>query len=138
MDESRFGLHSVVRHCWGLRGQRVVKPFQQRFDWEYLYGAVDILSGEPVFCHLPTVSCETVWTFLRERVQTAPEAHHVVLWDGAKFHSPRPSGKRNGPVWPKSMCSSCRPTARSSIPRRKSGIRSKTPYATRSLEALRS
>ena len=93
MDESRFGLHTVVRHCWGLRGKRVIKPFQQRFDWEYLYGAVDILSGEPVFCHMPTVSCEAVWTFLGELVQTDPGAHHVILWDGAGFHQPPPAGE---------------------------------------------
>ena len=91
--QSRFGLHTVVRHCWGLRGQRVIKPFQQRFDWEYLYGAVDILSGEPVFCHMPTVSCEAVWTFLGELVQTDPGAHHVILWDGAGFHQPPPAGE---------------------------------------------
>jgi len=100
MDESRFGLHSVTRHCWGLRGHRVVKPFQQRFEWEYLYGAVDILSGEPVFCHLPTVSCEAVWVFQRELVKTAPDAHHVILWDGAGFHQPAPTGKQeSGEDW---------------------------------------
>ena len=96
MDESRFGLHTVVRRCWGLRGNRVVKPFQQRFDWEYLYGAVDILTGEPVFCHLPTVSCEAVWQFLGELVKTDPAAHHVVLWDGAGFHQPP---DHNDPEW---------------------------------------
>lgn len=98
MDECRFGLHTITRHCWGLRGKRVVKPFQQRFDWEYLYGAVDILSGEPVFCHMPTVGCEAVWTFLEEVVRTSPGAHHVILWDGAGFHQPppMPSAHQNG------------------------------------------
>lgn len=96
MDESGFGLHTVVRRCWGLRGTRVVKPFQQRFDCEYLYGAVDILTGEPVFCHLPTVSCEAVWQFLGELVKTDLAAHYVVLWDGAGFHQPP---EHNDPEW---------------------------------------
>lgn len=99
MDESRFGLHSVTRHCWGLRGHRVVKPFQQRFEWEYLYGAVDILTGEPVFCHLPTVSCDAVWTFLRELVKTDSAAHHIILWDGAGFHQPPPAASEPEPEW---------------------------------------
>ena len=52
-----------------------------------------ILSGEPVFCHRPTVSCEAVWTFLGELVQTDPGAHHVILWDGAGFHQSSPAGE---------------------------------------------
>ena len=71
MDESRFGLHTIVRHCWGLRDRRIVRPFQQKFDWDYVYGAISILDGEPVFCHLPTVSCEAVWEFLPDRANTA-------------------------------------------------------------------
>ncbi len=96
MDESRFGLHTVVKRCWGLPGARVIKPFAQRFEWEYLYGAIDIITGEPVFCHLPTVSCEGVWRFLEEVVATEPGAHHVVLWDGAGFHQQPNAGD---PEW---------------------------------------
>jgi transposase len=79
MDESRFGLHSVVRRCWGLRSVRVVKPVTQKYEWDYLYGAIDVLNGEPV------------WEFLRQLVATQPEAYHVVLWDGAGFHQPPPA-----------------------------------------------
>ena len=88
MDEARFGPRTAVRRCWGLRGTRVVKPAQQRFEWEYVYGAVDVLTGEPVFCHMPAVSAQATGGFLREIVKTDPEAHHVVLWDGAGFHRP--------------------------------------------------
>ena len=90
LDEARFGLHTVVRHCWGLRGERVVRPFQQRFEWEYLYGAIGVLDGEAVFCHMPTVTCETSWEFLRQIAKTQPDSHHVILWDGAGFHQPPP------------------------------------------------
>ena len=96
MDESRFGLHTVVRRCWGLKGKRVVKPVQQRYEWDYVYGAVDIMTGEPVFCHLPTVSCEAAGQFLGELVKLEPEAHHVVLWDGAGFHQAPDS---QNPAW---------------------------------------
>lgn len=93
-SQPRFGLHTIVRHCWGLRGERVVRPFQQKFDWDYVYGAISVLDGEPVFCHLPTVTCEAVWEFLRQLVQTQPDAHHVVLWDGAGLI--RPAGSPCG------------------------------------------
>ena len=90
MDEARFGLHTIVKHCWGLKGVRVVKRFQQRFDFDYLYGAINVQTGAPVFCHMPSVTCEITWEFLRELTKTAPDAHHVVLWDGAGFHQPPP------------------------------------------------
>ncbi|RYD25785.1 MAG: IS630 family transposase [Verrucomicrobiaceae bacterium] len=88
MDESRFGLHTVVRRCWGLPGIRVVKSFQQRFEWEYLYGSINIITGEPVFYHMPEVTCVAVNLFLGEIAAGDPDAHHVVLWDGAGFHQP--------------------------------------------------
>ena len=90
MDEARFGLHTLVKHCWGLKGVRVVKRFQQRFDFDYLYGAINVQSGAPVFAHMPSVTCEITWEFLRELTKTAPNSHHVVLWDGAGFHQPPP------------------------------------------------
>ena len=46
------------------------------------------MTGEPVSCHLPSVSCEAVWQCPSELVKTGPSAHHVVLWDGAGFHQP--------------------------------------------------
>ena len=57
-----------------------------------------MLSGDPVFCHGPTVSCEAVWTFLGELVRTAPGAHHVILWDGAGFHQPLPCCPKFNPT----------------------------------------
>ncbi len=31
-DEGRFGLHTVVRRCWGLRGVRVVKTNRKKYQ----------------------------------------------------------------------------------------------------------
>jgi 4-hydroxy-tetrahydrodipicolinate synthase len=49
-DESRFGLHTQSQRCWALRGQRVVIPQQQRYEWEYVYGALEVLEGGAQFC----------------------------------------------------------------------------------------
>jgi len=41
-DEMRTGLHSVLRRAWGLPGVRIVKKVEQRFEWEYVYGALEV------------------------------------------------------------------------------------------------
>ena len=47
-------------------------------------------SRVPVFAHMPSVTCEITWEFLRGLTKTAPNSHHVVPWDGAGFHQPPP------------------------------------------------
>lgn len=55
MDEARFGLHSQTRRGRGLRGVPVVMPRQHRYEWEYLYGALEVVEGQSCFAFLPTV-----------------------------------------------------------------------------------
>lgn len=85
-DESRFGLHTQSRRCWGLRGQRVVVAREQRYEWEYVYGAVEVLEGGAQFRYLPSVSLEFSHGFLEQIAASDPEAEHVVIWDQAGFH----------------------------------------------------
>jgi len=88
-DESRFGLHTQSRRCWALRGQRVVLAREQRYEWEYVYGAVEVVEGLAQFQFLPSVSLELSRGFLHQIAQSDPQAEHVVIWDQAGFH-PRP------------------------------------------------
>ncbi len=88
-DESRFGLHTQSRRCWALRGQRVVLAREQRYEWEYVYGAVAVVQGQAQFQFLPSVSLELSRGFLQQIAQSDPKAEHVVIWDQAGFH-PRP------------------------------------------------
>ncbi|MCF7848052.1 MAG: transposase [Kiritimatiellales bacterium] len=92
-DEARYGLHSAHRRCWGLRGSRVVKPSQQKYEWSYVYGALEVVEGGGVFCYMPTVTLEHAQAFLEQIAQSDPEAEHVVIWDGAGFHH-RPGDER--------------------------------------------
>ena len=85
-DEARYGLHSAQRRCWGLRGLRIVKPAQQKYQWGYVFGALEITEGDGVFCYLPTVTLEHTQTFLEQLVKHDPDSEHVVIWDGAGFH----------------------------------------------------
>lgn len=88
-DESRFGLHTQSRRCWALRGQRVVLAREQRYEWEYVYGAVEVVEGLAQFQFLPSVSLALSRGFLQQIAASDPQAEHVVIWDQAGFH-PRP------------------------------------------------
>lgn len=88
-DEARFGLHTQSRRCWALRGQRVVLAQEQRYEWEYVYGAVEVVEGLAEFQFLPSVSLELSGGFLQQLADSDVQAEHVVIWDQAGFH-PRP------------------------------------------------
>jgi transposase len=88
-DEARFGLHTQSRRCWALRGQRVVLAQEQRYEWEYVYGAVEVVEGLAEFQFLPAVSLELSCGFLQQLADSDAQAEHVVIWDQAGFH-PRP------------------------------------------------
>ena len=88
-DEARFGLHTQSRRCWALRGQRVVLAQQQRYEWEYVYGAVEVVEGLAEFQFLPSVSLELSRGFLQQLADSDARAEHIVIQDQAGFH-PRP------------------------------------------------
>lgn len=85
-DEMRFGLQSVVRRAWGLRGIRIVKPVQQRYEWGYVYGALEVNGEGAQFSYLPTVSKEATRLHLKQISQSDPDSVHILIWDGAGFH----------------------------------------------------
>lgn len=88
-DEARFGLPTQSRRCWALRGQRVVVAREQRYEWEYVDGAVEVVAGQAQFQFLPAVSLELSRGFLQQLAASDPAAEPVVIWDQAGFH-PRP------------------------------------------------
>jgi len=87
-DEARFGLHTEHRRMWGLRGVRVIVPHQQKYEWDYTYGAVEVTRAGSVFCFQSTVHQEASGKFLEQIVAHDPAAIHVVIQDGAGFHLP--------------------------------------------------
>ena len=72
-----------------LRGQRVVLAQEQRYQWEYVCGAIEVVEGLAQFRFLPWVSLELSRGFLQQIADSDPQAEHVVIWDQAGFH-PRP------------------------------------------------
>jgi len=86
-DEHRYGLIPVLRKCWTLHGLRPTAPYQTKYEWSYLYSALEV-DGENAaeFLCLPEVSLSMSRLFLERLAARDPEAEHVVIWDQAGFH----------------------------------------------------
>ena len=86
-DEHRYGLIPVVRKCWTLRGERPTAPYQTKYEWGYLYSALEV-DGENAaeFLCLPRVDLEMSRMFLEHVAACDPQAEHVVIQDQAGFH----------------------------------------------------
>lgn len=86
-DEHRYGLIPVVRRCWSLRGLRPVAPYQTKYEWGYLYSALEVDGDNAAeFLCLPGVSLELSQLFLAHLSAQDPQAEHVIIWDQAGFH----------------------------------------------------
>lgn len=89
-DEHRDGLIPVVRRCWTLRGLRPTAPYQTKYEWGYLYSALEVDGDNAAeFACLPGVSLALSHLFLERLAARDPAAEHVVIWDQAGFH-PQP------------------------------------------------
>ena len=101
-DEHRYGLISVLRRCWGLRGERVTAPYQTKYVWGYLHSALEVdgqHAAQALFSS--SVNLETSGKFLEQIAQSDPQAQHVVIWDLGRLSSAR---------WPR-RCAGWRPPA---------------------------
>lgn len=86
MDEARFGLHTEIRRLWALKGKRPVVTRQIKYEWDYLYGSLDVIGGQAHFCQIPAVNQEWDHRYLLDLTLTDPDAVHVVIRDQAGFH----------------------------------------------------
>ena len=85
-DEMRFGLQSVVRKAWGRKGIRIVKTVQQKYEWGYTYGALEVGGkNDAEFSYLPTVSKVATRLHLEQISRSDPSSVHVLIWDVNSF-----------------------------------------------------
>jgi len=94
-DEMRYGLHPLLRKMWSLIGHRVVAPVNRRFQWGYLFGAIEVGGGESEFLYTDGVVKQFDFEFLKQISSTAPECEHVVIGDGAGFHHKEDGSREN-------------------------------------------
>ena len=86
MDEARFGLHTEMRRLWGVKGQRPVVTRQIKYEWDYLYGSLDVVSGQAHFCQFPSINLEWDHAYLNDLTKTNSDVIHVIIRDQAGFH----------------------------------------------------
>lgn len=76
-----------MTRCWGLRGSRPTAVQQTEYEWVYLFGAVNPITGESSALLAPTVNTEYMnhhLRFLSE--QAGPEVQVILVLDRAGWH----------------------------------------------------
>ena len=86
-DEARVGQQGTLTRRWGLRGSRPTAIKQTEYEWVYLFGAVNPITGDSSALLAPTVNTESMnhhLRFISERVE--PDIHVVLVLDQAGWH----------------------------------------------------
>jgi transposase len=90
MDEARFGQQGTITDVWARTGSRPRAVRQTRYEWVYLYAAVEPATGESAALVAPYVNTGTMNAFLkildRER---RDDEHFVLIMDQAGWHKSR-------------------------------------------------
>jgi len=85
-DESRFGLITDIGRKWTIRGVKPIIPYQQKYEYFYLYQSTDIKTGEDFsmfMSHLDTISLNE---YLKELSERFKNEKIVLIMDNASFH----------------------------------------------------
>lgn len=87
-DEARLGLKPVLRRVWTKRGHRRTGRVEPRYEWLWIYAAVEPLTGQVFWLLLPRLDADCVQLFLDEFARTQVQAGNriVLVWDGAPAH----------------------------------------------------
>ena len=85
-DESRFGILPVVQRRITSCGVKPVATVDYQYDWFYLYGAVEPLTGDGLFLQLPRLTGECFQIFIDEFSATFPDTLNVMVLDNGRFH----------------------------------------------------
>jgi DDE superfamily endonuclease len=84
-DEQRIGLRGTTRRVWGRRGTKVRQRLQLRYEWAYLFAAVDARAGTIWWDWLPTMKAADLEPVVAElRARGLLDA---LVWDGAPSHA---------------------------------------------------
>ena len=146
-DEMRFGLQPVTRRVWARRGVEVVLPVEPRYEWGYTYGALEVCGDGAEFAVASAPPCGLPFGRLSRSARLCTPTgsawkRAVAFWSKSDGVRPRrcTSSLRTEPASTTAkdlrncppMCgsSTCRPTARNSIPSKDSGTSSRIASAT--------
>ena len=85
-DESRFGILPTVQRRITASGVKPVAVVDYQYDWFYLYGAVEPLTGDGFFPELPRLTGECFQIFIDELSATFPHTLNAMVLDNGRFH----------------------------------------------------
>ena len=86
-DEARIGQKGTLTRVWAPRGGRPTLVRQCEYDWLYLWGAVDPMTGDSVAMITPTVSTELMQGFIDGLSgHVKADEHAVLVLDNAGWH----------------------------------------------------
>lgn len=87
MDEARFGQQGTLTRVWAKKGSRPTAVKQTRYEWVYLYAAVEPATGASVALQAPGVNTGTMNVFLKMMSsELGPMDHAVLIMDQAGWH----------------------------------------------------
>jgi DDE superfamily endonuclease len=90
MDEARVGQKGRACHRWWTRGRRPPGRGDGRFEWAYLFAAVEPTTGAGVALVLPEATTAAMNLFLAAfAAELAEDVHAVLVLGGAGWHGAR-------------------------------------------------
>ena len=85
-----MGQKGRLCHRWWRKGHRPPGRCDKRFEWAYIFAAVEPATGADVALVLPEATTTTMRLFLAEFAAALPEdVHAVLVLDGAGWHGAR-------------------------------------------------
>lgn len=85
-DESRFGLITDVSRKWTIKGIKPIIPYQQKYEYFYLYQSTDIKTGEDFSMFLSGLDTEFINIYLEKLSEKFKDKKIVLIMDNASFH----------------------------------------------------
>jgi DDE superfamily endonuclease len=83
-DELRLGLRGTSRRVWGRRGVKVRQRLQLKYEWRYLFAAVDGQAGRIWWNWVPSMKAEALWPTIAGIQEMA--ILDGLVWDNAPSH----------------------------------------------------
>ena len=87
-DEARFGQQGTLTRIWARTASRPTAVRQTQYDYLWVLTAACPGSGQSIGLISPTLNAKVINLFLTQMSrELAPDAHAVLIWDGAGFHT---------------------------------------------------
>lgn len=88
MDESRMGLMPILRNIWSAKGQRPVIEVRPKYEWVYVFSAIEPTSGDNFSLICEGVCLEMMQYWLEEFSKSLKENEICILtMDQAGWHT---------------------------------------------------